>query len=101
MSAVILPLVIPGTYRNARGSASDGQKVSDTFDDRVTVWYLLPDERFALFIYQRGYERTTAAGQWVRRGDRVVLHGLADHRSDCTSANFDKRAFTRHFLVEP
>lgn len=49
MSAVILPLVIPGTYRKARGSASEGQKVSDTFDDRVTALYLLPDEHFAFF----------------------------------------------------
>lgn len=101
MSAVILPLVIPGTYRKARGSASDGQKMSDTFDDRVTVLYLLPNGHFAFFAYRRGYERTLAAGQWVRSGERLVLHGLADHRSDCTVANFDKRSFTRHFLVEP
>ncbi|HEV8325856.1 MAG TPA: hypothetical protein VGQ08_00105 [Nitrospiraceae bacterium] len=42
-----------------------------------------------------------AAGQWVRSRERLVLHGQADHRSDCTAANFDQRAFTRHFLVEP
>ena len=29
MSAVILPMVIPGTYLKARGSASDVQKMSD------------------------------------------------------------------------
>ena len=98
MSAVILPLVIPGAYLKARGSASE---VSDKFDDRVTVLYLLPDEHFAFFAYRQGYERTIAAGQWVRRGERVVLHGLADHRSDCTAANFDTRSFTRRFLVGP
>lgn len=73
----------------------------DKFDDRVTVLYLHPDEHFAFFSYRRGYERTIAAGQWTRREERLVLHGLADHRSDYTAANFDKRSFTRRFLVEP
>ncbi len=63
MSAVILPMVIPGTYLKVRGSALDVQKVSDTFYDRVTVLYLLPDEHFAFFAYRRGYEETIAAGQ--------------------------------------
>jgi hypothetical protein len=49
MSSVILPMVIPGPSLKARGSASEVQKVSDTFYDRVTVLYLLPDER----SYQR------------------------------------------------
>jgi hypothetical protein len=51
------------------------------------------------FAYRRGYEETLAAGQWARREERVVLHGVADHRSDCTAANFDKRSFTRRFRV--
>jgi len=100
MSAVIVPMVIPGTYLKARGSASEVQKVSDKFYNRVTVLYLLPDEHFAFFAYRHGYEKTIAAGQWARREERVVLHGVADHRSDYTAANFDKRSFTRRFLVD-
>ena len=98
MSTAIRTLVIPGSYVKGRGSASEAPKLPNTFSDRVSVVYLLPDKRFALFIYQRGYERTTA-GQWRRRGERLVLQGVADHRSDCTTANFDKRSFTRHFVV--
>lgn len=99
MSTAIRPLVIPGSYVKARGLASKAPKLPFTFSDRVSVVYLLPDERFALFIYQRGYERTTAAGQWRRRGERLVLQGVADHPSDCTTGNFDKQSFTRHFVV--
>ena len=53
-----------------------------------------------VFAYRRGYEETIAAGRWVRREERVALHDVAEHRSDCTAANFDKRSFTRRFLVD-
>jgi hypothetical protein len=52
VSAVISPILVPGTYVKARGLASGVPKLPDTFDNRVTVLYLLPDEHFAFFAYR-------------------------------------------------
>ena len=80
MSAAIRPMVVPGTYVQVHGSA-DVQKLSDTFYDRVTVLYLLPDEHFAFFAYRRGYEETIAAGQWARREERQDPSPFSDRAS--------------------
>ena len=53
-----------------------------TNPDAFIVLYLRPSGRFLFVGYWEGYERTAAAGQWVREGSQVRLEGRGDASTD-------------------
>jgi hypothetical protein len=55
---------MPGPAETRSPEGSGTQQISDQFTNRISVLYLLPDERFAFFTLRRGYEETIAACQW-------------------------------------
>lgn len=70
-----------------------------TNPDGFVVLYLRPGGRFLFAGYWSGYERSLAAGRWVRRGVEVRLEGRGRLATDAIPGPEGGR-FDRVFMVE-